>query len=442
MTFSRLIPALLCVVVVGALGGENWPQWRGPAFNGSSNETGLPATFSKTENVVWTAPMPGLSGATPAIWDDKVFVSSADAKNKDLLAICINRKDGKELWRNVVAPSADYRPQNGRNNMASPSPITDGKLVIFFYGTGDLAAFDMDGKELWKRSLAKDFGKFAIMWGYGSSGLLYKDKLYIPVLQRDKNVYSPGADKTASVDSYLLAMDPKTGKDLWKVARACDGVEETREWYGTPMPLATKDRSELILIGGDNVTAHDPETGKELWRFGGWNPTKVNHVRLVPSAAAYDGLVYVATPKHMFPFFALKGGGSGDITSAGPAWTLDKGMSPDVCTPLVYKDLLYVFDGDGAKRMLRCIDPKTGALKWEGQIPGKVTFWASAHAADGKIYCIDEASNVTVAQAGPEGFKVLHTTNLGDTKCFASIAIAQKQIFIRTGENLYCIGSK
>jgi len=220
-------------------------------------------------------------------------------------------------------------------------------------------------------------------------------------------------------------------------------VQETRESYATPIPLEMKDHTEIVMVGGDSVSGHDPASGKELWRFGGWNPTKINHVRLVPSVATYENLVFVSTPKHLFPFFAVKAGGSGDVTNTHQAWALDKTISPDVCTPLVYKDLLYVLDGDSGKRMLHCIDPKTGTKKWEGQIPGaKSTFWTSPCAADDKIYVINEASEVSVIQAGGTEFKVLSMASMGDTICYSSIAIAQGQIFVRTGQNLHCFAKK
>ncbi|HEY3321577.1 MAG TPA: PQQ-binding-like beta-propeller repeat protein [Planctomycetota bacterium] len=436
----KSLATILLVLLSFSVNAENWPQWRGPVFNGSTTQTGLPATWSKTENVAWVAPMPGPSAATPAIWDDRVFVSSVDTKTKDLLALCLNRKDGKVLWQKVVAPSADRRPMNSRNNnMASPSPITDGKNVWFFYGTGHLAAFDIDGKELWSRDLQKDFNKFAIMWGYGASGLLYKDKLYIPLLQKDKNTYVPGSDLSKKLDSFILAVDPKTGKDLWKQVRPTDAKEETQEAYTTPIPCEFNGKSEILIYGADYTTAHDPETGKELWRCGGINPVHRGDVRVVPSPVCCDGLVFMAPPKHWQAFTAIKDGGSGDVTATNVAWTLPKEMSPDVCTPLVYKNMLYVLNGDAGRSMLYCIDPKTGAKKWEGQIPGKTTYWCSPTCADGRIYSINEAGEVAVCEAG-DAFKILMTVPLGEGACFSSIAIAQGQLFIRTGQNVYCIG--
>jgi outer membrane protein assembly factor BamB len=433
---------LMCVVSLaagGAMAADNWAQWRGPTFNGSTPETGLPASFAK-DSATWAIDLPGRSGATPVIWKDHIFLPSANKVNKDLLAMCVSRTDGKVLWQNVVATGQD-KERGSNTNMAGCSAVTDGERAIFLFGTGHLACFDFAGKELWKRDLAKDHGKFAIMWHYSSSPLLFDGKLYIPVLQRDRNTYSGNPDDAAKeIDSYLLCVDPKTGEDLWKHVRPSDAAGEAHESYCTPVPMTANGRTEIILIGGDYVTAHDPENGNEYWRFGSWNPTKINHVRLVPSVATHDGLVYAATPKHSFPFFAIKAGGSGDVTKTNLAWELDKGISPDVCTPCVYNNLLYILDGDSKSKRLYCVNPATGEKLWDGQLPGMKTYWASPIAADGKIFCINEDSDLSVVQAGPEGFKILETSALGDPKTYSSVAVAQKQLFVRTGTRLYCFG--
>ena len=177
----RLGGAVLLGLAVSGLQAENWGHWRGPEYNGSTTETGLPETWSKTEGVAWVTPLPGYSGATPVVWGDSVFVSSPD-EEKNLTLLCLDRKDGKVRWQKIV--SAGDR-EKGRNNMASPSPVTDGKSVFVIFGTGDLAAFDFSGKELWKRNLAKEYGRFANMWLYGASPLLYEGRLYVQVLQRN-----------------------------------------------------------------------------------------------------------------------------------------------------------------------------------------------------------------------------------------------------------------
>src|ERR1700722_17723074 len=171
MTSAAIMKTIRCQVLIFLLAlplcatAENWGQWRGPFFNGSTTKTNLPSTWSKTENVLWKTPLPGLSHATPIIWDDSIFVNSPD-DDKNLLLLCLDRKIGKIRWQKQLG--VGDRTQ-GRNNMASPSPVTDGKMVWVMFGTGPVVAFDFSGKQLWARDLAKEYGKFSIQWLYGSS---------------------------------------------------------------------------------------------------------------------------------------------------------------------------------------------------------------------------------------------------------------------------------
>src|SRR5436190_9853111 len=188
-----------------AVHAADWPQWRGPAFNGTSPDKNLPAEWTN-ENIKWQTPLPGFSGATPVISGDTIFLTSPDA-NKNLLLFCLDRKDGKVRWQKEVVTGGNV--DKGRGNMASPSPVTDGKAVYALFGTGHLAAYDFAGKELWQRDLGKDYGKFAIMWIYGSSPLLYDGKLFVQVLQRSPAPADyPGlAGAAGDRESYLLALD-------------------------------------------------------------------------------------------------------------------------------------------------------------------------------------------------------------------------------------------
>jgi outer membrane protein assembly factor BamB len=267
----RIFALIALLALQGKTFAENWANWRGPFHNGSTTEKNLPESFSKTENVIWSMPMPGLSGATPIIWEDKVFISTADAQ-KNLLLMCLDRKNGKVLWQQTVG--VGDRGTDQGNNMASASPVTDGKLVWAMFGTGDIAAYDFSGKEIWKRNIGKDFGKFAHMWLYGASPLLYKDRLYISVLQRNPPTYAHALDDKPERDSYILCIDPKTGKDIWRHIRQTDALMESMESYATPLPYKGKKRDEIIIVGGDYVTAHDPKTGKEFWRCGSLNAKK------------------------------------------------------------------------------------------------------------------------------------------------------------------------
>jgi outer membrane protein assembly factor BamB len=430
MTHRLGIVAAL-VLVAGIARAEDWPQWRGPHFNGFSNASHLPAELDEAHQL-WKVPLPGPGAGTPIVSGEHVFMTCLDAQSKKLLAMCFSRKDGREQWRKEIGSGFQMNP---RNNMASPSPVTDGKTVWFYFGTGDLAAFDVQGNPLWSRNIAKDHGPFNIQWIYASSPLLYQDKLYIQVLHRDVPPHG-GPSPSSKADSFLLALDPASGKDLWKVVRPNDAVQETKESYATPLPYEHDGHAEILLIGGDCVTAHDPQTGRELWRFGGWNPNKIEHWRQVTGLVATDGLVFACVPKGG-PIFAIKDGGSGDVTSTHQAWK-STDISSDVCVPLVYKDRLYVLDGD--KRAITCVDPKTGEKKWTGRLGGNPVFRASPTGADDKIYCMNEAGDVWVLAA--DEFKVLSKASFQGTNSRASISVADGQVFVRAGETMYAFGNK
>lgn len=431
----QLLLLILAVAAAGEVLAANWPQWRGPNFDGSTGETNLPTRWSKTENVAWTTALPGYSGATPAVWGDTIFVSSPD-ENKNLLLLCLDRKTGRALWQRKVG---DGNFEKGRNNCASPSPVTDGQRVFVLFATGDLAAFDFAGKELWRRNLATEYGRFAINWIYGSSPLLYRDKLYVQVLQ-DRQVpenYSHAQDGRPDRDSFLLCLDPATGQNLWRQVRPTDAISEAQEAYTTPIPCAGAGGPEIIVVGGNYVTAHSAQTGAELWRCAGLNDRGEKFWRIVPSPVIADGLVIACGPKRD-PVLAIKDGGRGLVTSTNRAWELTE-VTSDCTTPLFYRQRLFILDGD--RQVLTCREPRTCRKIWQGNLGVKEIFRASPTGADGKIYCISENGTAVVVDAGDE-FKVLATIPMGESPVRASIAAAQGELFIRTARNLYCIAQR
>jgi len=405
----------------------NWPQWRGPFLNGSTTETHLPDTFSKTENVLWSAPMPGSASATPIIWDDAVFINSPDADG-NLLLLCLDRQTGKARWQQQVCAGNKVK---GRNNSSSPSPVTDGSTVWTLFGTGDLAAYDFSGKELWARHLTKEFGPFVFNWIYGSSPLLYKGRLYVEVLRR------------GPAESFLLCLDPATGANIWRHVRPTDAIQESQEAYSTPMPCECGGRAQIVVAGGDYVTGEDAETGEELWRGGGMrNFRALSSSRLVPSPLVADGLIFVCGAKGN-PFLAFRQCGSGDITSNGLAWSSEKD-STDCVTPLFYQDKLFMLNGD--RQMMACFEPATGEAKWRQPLSVHEIFRASPTGADGKLYCLSERATAVVLSAADGS--VLSTIKMGETDqgdeglSHATIAAAHGCLFVRTSGHLYCIGKK
>ncbi len=442
LSVGRTVGLLGLVVAMLAgqgVAGENWAQWRGPQFNGSTDETNLPATWSKTDGIAWARRMPGPSASTPIVWGDRVFTSAVSAGG-DLLAMCLETRTGKVLWSHKTGKARKFRA--GRHNAASPSAVTDGRGVYFLYGTGDLAGFDVKGKRLWSRQLEADYGRFIIKWGYGSSPLLYDGRLYVVVLQNRKPGRYDAENKSgltdkrkAPLESFLLAIDPKTGKTLWRHVRPSDADDEGDESYATPMPFEGGGRKQIILHGGEYVTGHDAATGAELWR---WEFSPVNREvwqRTVSSAATDGGRIYVGRARWR-GLYCLAPTGTGRMTDSIVKWKHEK-HSTDACGPLVYRGRVYLLSG--AKRTLACLDQKTGRLVWVTKLKASGEFRCSPTGADGKIYFMSMSGEVFVVEAG-DTFKQLAKIELKERTCFSSISAAAGRLFVRTPRYVYCVG--
>jgi len=424
------------ILLAATVQAENWPQWRGPAFNGSTPEKNLPAQWSKSNNVAWSAALPGPSAATPVIWGDHVFVSSTDLQNQSLVAMAFNRKTGALLWSHKVS---DGFRRDDRSNYASPSPATDGQRVVFFYGNGAMAAFDFTGRKLWERNIQKDYGTFAFLWTFSSSPLLFQNRLYLQVLQRDVPVDGRGRTDGPN-ESYLLALNPATGQTLWRHVRHSDAVAESREAFSTPIPNLSSPQQEILIVGGDCITGHDAATGRELWRWGTWNPTRIGHWRLVPSPVAGKGVALACAPKAS-PVFAVKTGGSGILPESFVAWKSDpsSGVTSDVPTPLFYMDDFFILSD--LKKTLARVEPATGKIKWSIKTPGNAKYEASPTGADGRIFLMNFKGDVVIvdAQRG-EVLQNIQMGDPGDDQIRSTIAVSQGQLFIRTNRRLYCVG--
>ncbi len=431
-----LLAIAFSAIIVSPSRAADWPQWRGPAFNGSSDERNLPGVWSKTEGLAWSVDFPGPSASTPVVVGERVFVSTPDKANKTLHAMCLDRKTGKVLWSQKAAEGYE---RDNRSNFSSPSPAADSTRVFFFYGNGPLIAYDHSGKELWSRSITKDYGEFAFQWTFSTSPLLYDGKLYLQVLQRD--VAANGRGKPAGNESYLLALDPATGKELWRHVRPAEAVAESLEAFTTPVPFTHNGRRELLIAGGDCLTGHDPATGKELWRWGTWNPTRIPHWRLVPSPTAGGGVVLGCAPKGD-PIYAIKAGGNGTLTDDSISWKSDKRtVTVDVPTPLFYQGDFFILSD--VKKNLSRVEPATGAVKWTLDLPGNKKFEASPTGADGKVYLMNFAGDVVVVDA--EAGKIINTIAMGepgDDYTRSTVVTAHGQIFVRTNTKLFCVAKK
>jgi len=427
---------------------ENWPNWRGPNQDGSSSETGLPVKFSPTEGVKWAADVPGIAASVPVIWGDNVFITAPIAAEKKLVGLCYDKQTGKEKWR-VTISEGDEVQWDDKSNLASPSAATDGDRVYFLFANAIAAACDFDGKIVWKRDFKETHGAFGTQWTYGSSPTIDGGKLYIQVLQRDApfefhgfNKGTPGKD----MSSYVLAIDPANGKDLWKVIRPSTAKVESLESFSSPVFTTYKDQRLMLISGGDTLTIHDAASGKEFSRIATWNPPGDgynNYYRLVPSPVVGNGIAIVCAPKNS-PVFAMSLDAKGETQ---PLWqTEPKGVTSDVPTPAFYKGKFYVLDG--GRKTLSCLEPKTGKVLWTGELGGKTKFESSPTVADDKVYCINFWGEVYVAKANSDKFELLGMNEMGDgskpngnaASVRASISVSDSSLFIRTQDKLYRVG--
>jgi len=420
-----------------AVHASDWPHWRGPFFNGSSDEKNLPSQWSIGENIAWSADLPDGAAATPIVCGDRVFLAGVDAAKDTLQAMCFDRRSGKLLWQHDVAEGIQ---KDNRSNYASSSPVADGKLAVFFYGNGDLVCFNLDGSTRWRRNIQKDYGPFAFQWTFSSSPTLYDGKLYLPVLQRDVAVREYGL-KDRENQSYLLAVDPQSGETLWRQIRSSPAVAESRESFATAIPFEHKGQKQLLVAGGDVLSSHDPANGHELWRGGDYNSARVTHWRLVPSAVAGDGIVLVCAPKRE-PLYAVEAAGGTTGGQHANVWVSRdvKELSSDVPTPAFYDGDFFVLSD--VRKSLSRVEPRSGKPKWIVDTPGGVKYEASPLVADGKIYLINFSGQVAIFSAA--NGKLLRVIPMEETTGHdpvrASISAAYGQLFIRTTRKLYCVG--
>jgi outer membrane protein assembly factor BamB len=431
--FSRrtrvLLPALLlpAVLTLPALAG-NWPQWRGPDGNSVSAEKGLPLEWAEDKNVVWKCPLPGDGASTPAIWGNAIFVTCQ--KDDNLLVVKLNKGSGKVEWERTVGTGEARRSTSKArgqqkfhklHNLASPSPVTDGRRVFVHFGTGDLAAYDFDGKQLWHRNLQQDHGTYTIWWGHANSPVLYKD-LVIAVCMQDslKDLGEP------PVDSYLVAYDQATGTQRWKTLRNTQAKAEECDAYTTPVFAEVDGRTEMIVMGGNQLDAYDPATGRQLWYLPGLNGN-----RTITGPTVADGMVY-ATCGQRHDLVAVKLGGSGELPPSAVAWRT-KDSTPDSPSPVVSHGLLFVVSDNG---IAQCLDAKTGAAKWEEHLPGDHK--ASPLAVEGRVYFVSLNGTCTVVSAAPK-YEKLAENRLED-ELIASPAVSDGKLYLRGRKALYCLG--
>lgn len=407
---------LLFVVLTGLARAENWPAWRGSSSRGTSDERDLPTTWSATQNIRWKTALPGPGNSTPIVWGDRVFLTQALEGGKRRAVLALDRKSGKKLWQEEL-PCATAETSHPQNPPCSGSPATDGTAVYAHLASAGVVAYDLEGKKLWHR----DLGAVLHKWGNGSSPILYKDLLIV--------WHGPGEP------SFLTALNKRTGETVWKQEERAINSPIFGSW-STPVVIRSGDRDELVFplpgdkIGGEGeFKAYDPATGKELWRCAGLG----NEIYAMPVVSAKSDLI-VGISGHNGPTLAVKPGGTGDVTKTHRVWRNESKNPQRVGSGVLHEGHLYLADADG---FAECIEAGTGKGVWKERLGGKL--WGSLLLAEGRLYVSNLEGKTFVLDASPK-FKLLATNDLGET-LYAAPAAANGELFLRTYQHLYCIGS-
>ena len=403
--------------------GENWPQWRGANWNGVSSETGVPFKWNKETNIAWRLSMPGPAGSTPAVWGERVFVTSTDGK--DLILLCVSTS-GKELWRVKVGEgNRDVRGDEG--NSASPSPSTDGNHVWATMANGAVACYTVEGDEVWRLDLQQRYGKFKIAFGMTATPVLDKGRLYLQMIH--------GEGRAETQEAMVACLDAATGDEIWKHDRVTGASKENEHSYASPMLYRDDTREYLVTHGGDYAIAHQLADGREIWRCC-MNPQGATYhptLRFVSSPLAVGGMIVVPSAKGG-PVVSLKPDAEGDVSDRSDAfhWKHQRG-TPDVPSPLYHNGIVYLCRENGN---LVCVDSSTGEKLYEERTT-RDRHRASPVYADGKVYLTARKGIVTVVKAGRK-FEILSQNDLGEATT-ASPVISSGTVYIRTFDALYAI---
>ena len=446
----------LCALLIGASCAiaQNWSQWRGPQANGLATEKKLPTEWGIDKNLAWKVALPGKGWSQPIVWDNKIFMTTAVTENQakpqagnfnpmatadgpassgfrlpgfgpppappDKLyswkLICLDGATGNILWEKTACEGKPKATVNRNNTYASETPATDGEHVIAYFGNTGLYCYDVSGNLVW----SKDLGVYPMQlgWGTGSSPLLYGGRVFIQCDNDQK--------------SFLVALDKKTGDELWRVDR-----DEKSNW-STPYIWKNKQRTELITAGGSKLRSHNPDNGEILWEMSGAGRNSLTPV-------GDQELLYADSVDRMMggrgPIVAIRSGASGDISlkegetsNAFVAWSSQL-RTFRVASPLLYEGCLYMLDQQ--RGQVRCYDAKTGKEYYSERLEGTKGFTSSPWANDGKVFCLDETGVTVVLKAGPK-FEALATNKL-DEMFWSSVAVMNENLLLRGVDHLYCI---
>lgn len=398
---------LVAIASTTVASAGDWPSWRGPLGTGVTTERNLPIRWSATENIRWSVPLEGVGASTPVIYGERVFLTASDGRLNDRLHIfCYARDNGRLLWRVRLFGSAVSEGQYASGGMAVPTPAADSKHVYALFGTGDLACLDHDGKPVWIRSLAQEYGPFRNRWGMAASPLLLGELLVVQV------------DHMAG--SYLLGVEAATGANRWRTLR------KTAVNWSSPIAVLVKDSMQIVTTGTYSVKGYDAKDGAELWTVNGLE------MQCIPSPVADGSMIFAVSGRNNFTLAIRLDEQRGDLTQSHLVWKAKAGAT-FVPSPVCYQGRYYFVEDTG---MAACLDAATGQRLWRERISGQ--FHASLLAGDGMIYFANTAGLVSVVKAA-KGFELLARNDMGEA-IITSIAVSRGQLFIRGEKNLFCIG--
>jgi outer membrane protein assembly factor BamB len=434
-----------------SLGGASsakgsWPSFRGLEAAGVADGQSLPDQWNgkSGDNILWRTPIPGLAHSSPVVWGDRIFVTSAvssdpkatfkpglygdgdaskDRSTQRWVIYALDKRKGQILWERVAYQGEPRDKRHIKGTYANSTPATDGRIVVAWFGSQGIHAYDVKGKFLWKVDIGRvDMGAYDIPtyeWGPASSPIIWND---LVIIQCD-----------TQADSFLLALDAATGKTVWKTER-----EELPSW-GTPTVVPTSTGPQLITNASNFVRAYDPRTGKELWRLG--RSSKIT----APTPIFADDFIVVASgrgPER--PIFVVRPSARGDVTlpdgktsSEAIVWSRT-GRGSYMPTPLIYRGQLYVLANNGT---LDAYNLKTGEEIYRQRLPTIGSgYSASPVAADGKIYLSSEDGEVLVISAGDK-FAHVATNSMGEL-LMATPALSEGVMYVRSAQSVFAIGKK